>query len=502
MDYHKKYYRIVGMPIAMQVWFYECCSKVDPKIAKRFGNRVPRLLNWRTTVNRPTYAYLVNGMFKDQGNMIPLGGVEVDTSPTNTHSDNYADDSDDSDDFNLTSHLQPEKNYDASVVPSSSPPHKKHKEHILDHSEAETKPKTIDAGISEFNQNVLHDKKPADSKADEVSSLRNDLNSFKDYIKANQPTVTHDNGIQMSHDVDVQYNPKGQPKSDITVGENLENTDVNHVCDEAIVDGNNTSEMLCIIPPIYVSKEVHVSQFELSDKFLPSQIPEARIVIHHAAKNPADATSLASHRNRHPSRWYSSPYELNFDSAGTSVKLTPIFDKKHPFENDLISGPHPTLVIQEYEKWIRDGFLAKHYQKYADTDSNANVAKEEDVVYEYIRGYRLLANVLWHTIDNVLIPVNLKKKLHWVLAVVSFKDRCIKVDCGVHDAVYVEFLSTVGLVPQTKFDANLLRQRYGVLLWDYTMRKIDVDVVSESEAPSKILRHITDSDTSVKIMLE
>ncbi|XP_070027713.1 uncharacterized protein [Nicotiana sylvestris] len=401
MDYHKKYYRIVGMPLAMQVWFYECCSKVDPKIAKRLGYWVPRLLNWRTTVNQPTYAYLMDGMFKDQGNMIvykdiqpsdvelaviqiPLEGVEVHTIPTNTHSDKHADDQDDSDDFSPTPHLHLEKKYNASVGPSSSPPHKKRKEQIIDRSEAGTKHKTPYAGISEVNQNVFHDKKSADSKADEVSSLRNDLNSFKDYvtgeftslrtlinenfknisgqIKANQPTVTRDDGIQKSHDVDVQDNPKGHPKSDVTVGENLENIDVNPVCDEAMVDGNNTFEMLCIIPPICVSKEVHVSQFELSDHFLPSQIPEARIVIHHVVKNPTDATPLASHRNRHPSRSYSLPYESNFDSAGTSVKLTPIFDKKHPFEDDLISGPHPTLVIQEYEKWVREGLLAKHYQ--------------------------------------------------------------------------------------------------------------------------------------------
>ncbi|OIT38662.1 hypothetical protein A4A49_64001, partial [Nicotiana attenuata] len=35
MDSQKKYYRIAGMPLAMQVWFYECCSNVDPKIALR-----------------------------------------------------------------------------------------------------------------------------------------------------------------------------------------------------------------------------------------------------------------------------------------------------------------------------------------------------------------------------------------------------------------------------------------------------------------------------------
>ncbi|OIT05408.1 hypothetical protein A4A49_61587, partial [Nicotiana attenuata] len=34
IDSQKKYY-IFGMPLAMQVWFYECCSKVDPKIALR-----------------------------------------------------------------------------------------------------------------------------------------------------------------------------------------------------------------------------------------------------------------------------------------------------------------------------------------------------------------------------------------------------------------------------------------------------------------------------------
>lgn len=71
--------------------------------------------------------------------------------------------------------------------------------------------------------------------------------------------------------------------------------------------------------------------------------------------------------------------------------------------------------------------IAEIYDRYEDTDSDANVAKQEDVVCEYIRGYRLHANVPWHTVDNVLIPVNLKEKLHWVLVVVTFKDRCIKV---------------------------------------------------------------------------
>nr|XP_033517659.1 uncharacterized protein LOC117281906 isoform X3 [Nicotiana tomentosiformis] len=137
MDSQKKYYRITGMPLAMQVWFYECCSKVDPKITLRVDNRIPRILNWKSTVIQPTYAYLMNDMFNDQGNMIvynniqpsdielaviqiPPKGVDVENNPT--HSDNNEDDSDD---FSPTPPLQPKKKHDAIVGPSSSPPHKK-----------------------------------------------------------------------------------------------------------------------------------------------------------------------------------------------------------------------------------------------------------------------------------------------------------------------------------------------------------------------------------------
>ncbi|XP_075080009.1 uncharacterized protein LOC142165332 [Nicotiana tabacum] len=663
-DAQKTYYRIVGMPLAIQVWFYECCSDVDPKIALRVDNVVPRILNWRTTGNQPNFAYLMNDMFNDKANMkytiayrccihlhtnayrcciqdttyifiqmhitiynniqmhtdttckciqdttyiciqmhttivykdihptdielaviqIPPVGVDVENNPTPAHSDKSGEDSDD---FSPTPDLQCKKKHVASIGPSSSPPHKKCKEHErhLSNTEYQSKIPSL-----------------ADSKNDEVSSLRKDLNSFKEYVVGefkSLRTLINDNFKMLSDHLQHNQQNEGQ-------------------------EG--------------VSTEFYVSQFELDDKFLPSQIPETRIVIHNIAKK-VESTPVPSHRNRRPSRWYSSPYESNFDSAGTSVKLTPIFEKRHPFEDDSITGPHPTLIIQEYDKWVRDGLLARHdqrsnledhykknkstlhipldfgvdqhidvifyylrkkgkytqtsnfkyttvdcifkiriaeiFDKYADTDSNANVAKEEDVVCEYIRGYRLLANVPWHTVDNVLIPVNLKDKLYWVLAVVSFKERCIKVydsyryaghdayvaseidklaklvplhlsisgfyrdsqgidwstysaytdkshtdpfevffisdlpqqkagsmDCGVYVAAYAEFLSTLGEIPQTTFDSNQLHQRYGALIWDYAMRKIDADAISENEAPSKIARQITKSDSKLQIVLE
>ncbi|KAH0757112.1 hypothetical protein KY290_020605 [Solanum tuberosum] len=68
MDAKKKYYRIDGMPLAMQVWIYESCSAVDLNIAEKKTNRIPRLVNWRTRNNRIHYEFLMEGMFGDNGN--------------------------------------------------------------------------------------------------------------------------------------------------------------------------------------------------------------------------------------------------------------------------------------------------------------------------------------------------------------------------------------------------------------------------------------------------
>ncbi|KAF3616560.1 hypothetical protein FXO38_34459, partial [Capsicum annuum] len=44
---------------------------------------------------------------------------------------------------------------------------------------------------------------------------------------------------------------------------------------------------------------------------------------------------------------------------------------------------------------------------------------------EYINGFRMHAVVPWHTVEDIYIPVNIKKKHHWVLEILSFSGRCI-----------------------------------------------------------------------------
>ncbi|PHT95647.1 hypothetical protein T459_03529 [Capsicum annuum] len=50
---------------------------------------------------------------------------------------------------------------------------------------------------------------------------------------------------------------------------------------------------------------------------------------------------------------------------------------------------------------------------------------QEHHLMEYINGFRMHAAVPWHTVEDIFILVNIKKKHHWVLAVLSFSERCI-----------------------------------------------------------------------------
>ncbi|XP_060182576.1 uncharacterized protein LOC132612297 [Lycium barbarum] len=63
------------------------------------------------------------------------------------------------------------------------------------------------------------------------------------------------------------------------------------------------------------------------------------------------------------------------------------------------------------------------HHAYRNVETQTNVANEEQVLIEYVKGHRLIANVPWHTVDNVLIPVNMQEENHWLLVLLSFKDR-------------------------------------------------------------------------------
>lgn len=64
MYFVKKIHRFGGLPLALQIWLYECCSDVDPEIALRIANENTRILNREVICKQPTSAYLVETLFR------------------------------------------------------------------------------------------------------------------------------------------------------------------------------------------------------------------------------------------------------------------------------------------------------------------------------------------------------------------------------------------------------------------------------------------------------
>ncbi|MCD7456734.1 hypothetical protein HAX54_032924 [Datura stramonium] len=70
MKFETKYYRIGDTPLTMQVWLYECCSKVDPAIVVRVGHQILRILNWKVIDNQPHYQFLMEDIFSNKDNPV------------------------------------------------------------------------------------------------------------------------------------------------------------------------------------------------------------------------------------------------------------------------------------------------------------------------------------------------------------------------------------------------------------------------------------------------
>lgn len=53
---------------------------------------------------------------------------------------------------------------------------------------------------------------------------------------------------------------------------------------------------------------------------------------------------------------------------------------------------------------------------------------------------------------------------------------------------FAEYLGDGEGIPVESIDAELLRIRYGALLWEYAEKKIEDGAVSDNEAPQKMIR--------------
>ncbi|KAF3649900.1 hypothetical protein FXO38_17431 [Capsicum annuum] len=59
----QKFYRLSGMPYALQIWWYQCCAAVDESLAVHVHNLISRMVNWKLVEPKPRYEDLMDDMF-------------------------------------------------------------------------------------------------------------------------------------------------------------------------------------------------------------------------------------------------------------------------------------------------------------------------------------------------------------------------------------------------------------------------------------------------------
>ncbi|KAF3683712.1 hypothetical protein FXO37_01697 [Capsicum annuum] len=303
------------------------------------------------------------------------------------------------------------------------------------------------------------------------------------------------------------------------------------------------------------------SQSTILDELLPSLNADnsKSIIVHPCRELQIPIQKL---RIRKPFKFKESPYTMKFDSAIGHIR---IFPKKHPFVYHPIDGIVDMKIVNKFMDWISEDFLKVYakrsiYDVYSMDDSNLTTGGQVAHLNEYISGFRMHVVVPWNIVEDIYIPFNIKEKYHYVLAVLSFSERCIflydsyessghysavfaqikklaeiiplclqtcdfyskkgidlqnyprykekdysylfdmifeenfpqqpseSLDCGVFMVMYAECLSYGYKIFATEFDLNGLRTRYFVLLWDYGIRKQEVNVHSDVEAPLRPAR--------------
>ncbi|KAG5627949.1 hypothetical protein H5410_013167 [Solanum commersonii] len=424
MDAHKKYYRIAGMPLAMQVWLYECCSSVDKKITSKVSNRIPRLLNWRTKEKRPHYEYLMEEMFKDNENpnispslkeiallQIPSKDVVFDTALADEDVDEDEDD-------------------DFTSKPPSDVPKNKEKGKEKGNASSDVPKNKPGSSINE-TPHIVETEKKSDSKSDEIAELRQDFVAFKkfvtgefkelrlfivenlkDVLDAINVSCTTKESFQ-TDDIGTQFpipdfgkknslNDNIQ-QSNVQVDSEKNHFDTNGLIDELLPSLNSVKKRVVnskavidevttlpihskAIVDLVTPLPIHLKVVAIVDEVTPLQIHSKAVV--------DEVIPLPIVRIRRPGHWNCSPYSTKFgSSSGSSLIVNKIHEKIYPFVTDFIRGPHNYDVFEDYAMWLREGFLVKHTHKLQDQDHYKKNKAELAVRMEL--GIHLITNKNW-----------------------------------------------------------------------------------------------------------
>lgn len=75
-----------------------------------------------------------------------------------------------------------------------------------------------------------------------------------------------------------------------------------------------------------------------------------------------------------------------------------------------------------------DSFFASMvHAAYKSCNKDINAVSNSRSLVEYVKGEYMHCNMCWLEVDNVIIPIMMDKKAHWILGLFDFNRRCLHV---------------------------------------------------------------------------
>ncbi|PHU29862.1 hypothetical protein BC332_01955 [Capsicum chinense] len=639
-----KFYLIQEMPLAIQVYLYECCSNVPPKIALKVDNRNPPLLNWKTTAPCPRYEFLMNAMFKDNGKVVfknieptEMKLAKLEIPQKDVTEDERSVDSDDN--FqDPPPKIINERSKKKQEVQSKADSHVEEVAVLKLESHVEKETFIFKKVFDAFREEQQHEDTNVEAQQMNYVGVETSPQQFSPTVDQNLDenqdgtkgcTDLHPDKTNI--EIDSQHLIPDELLQSINLDYNLSEKIVHHdvrITDEKLDDTNLSDSQLTILDKLLPSLNAYqresitrhsltTCEEEQSDEHFNDKKFES-VVQDHCQENKENVGSssktdmhgevdlgmeeqimttpkiqeLTTDEQRDETVWLDSQDTI-LDNLLLSLN---VYNSKsiivHPSANRKLQTPIPKLRIRRSSKFNESPYtmkfgsaVAQHIDvcfyylrkkskydpnrsyKFSTVDCNfMNIIRSVHEVYyvdaanltvgewvahlnEYINGFRMHAAVLWNTVEDTYISVNIKEKHHWVLAILSFSERCIflydsyessghypsvlnvieklaaiiplclqqcdfyikkgidvenhpryknkdssdmfdvlfQENCGVYMAIYAECLSYGHKVLANEFDPNALRTRSAALLWDYGTRKQDANAQSDVKAPLSLL---------------
>ncbi|KAH0760600.1 hypothetical protein KY290_016673 [Solanum tuberosum] len=447
-----KYYRLGGLPLALQIWIFECCSKVDEDIAIRVANSIPRILNWKTIAESPWQKYIEKCLFM----------------PTKNKFENIVA----SEDGVSKCRLPEPRDYNAEIL-KLEPKGSSHgldmltnevielrKELVKVNENNKALEEKIDLGFNEIKEFVVNSNKQLLEDISLLFAKNGGSNSVIREVREpskKQAGETFSGGLDFNggHDAHVMRSNQNEESQVLKTSvrfADVENFERVSSKIEEDVAGIAIEKVLSeVVADINVQEVVDVntvgaqpydfSQINRTEEsYLKKRAP--------VDQNKKKVTPKKRGRKKNPGKLITSPYTQHFESGGTLCVTRQFFETKHPFsyatggdnESDLIDsfikGKKPytdalNVISPTFELGIcnvaeRHWFFKLAHSGQEWCDENYKV-KDSDDIARYICGHRLLASTSWDKVDYILFPLNIKEGCHWILVVFDIVQRSLEV---------------------------------------------------------------------------